>query len=328
MKILIVRLSAMGDIIHALPLAENARRAGVAVGWVAERHFAGLLEGHPGIERVFVASTRTWRAAPFAGATWSEVGALRRETRAFAAAEVVDAQSNWKSSVVSRAVRGPARIVGLAAGRRVEPVSAILCGTPVAPGPDVVHVVDEALSLLGPLGVRVATRTPDATHLLRRPSPGADAFLAAQRRPFVMLHPGAGRADKCWGEERFAHVARGLIREREIAPVVSWGPGDERRAERVRALLPKSPALPALDFAGLARVIREAALFVAGDTGPLHLADALGVKTLALYGPTDPARNGPYRFREGVVRDMKDVTDDTVLQLALRLLEQPETRNR
>jgi heptosyltransferase-1 len=323
MRLLVVRLSAMGDIIHALPVAESARRGGAAVGWVAERRFAGLLEGHPAIERVFVASTRTWRAAPLAAETRAELSALRRDTAAFSADALVDAQSNWKSSVLSRVIRGRAGIVGLAAGRRVEPVSAILCGTPVAPGADVVHVVDEALALLGPLGIPVASRAPDASYLLSgaRPSPAADAFLAAQKSPFVMLHPGAGRADKCWGDERFAHVARGLIRERGISPVVSWGPGDERRAERVRALLPKSAPLPALDFAGLARVIRECAVFVAGDTGPLHLADALGVKTLALYGPTDPARNGPYRFRDGVVRDMKNVSDDTVLQLALRLLD-------
>jgi heptosyltransferase-1 len=211
-------------------------------------------------------------------------------------------------------------VVGLAAARRVEPGSAILCGTPVAPGADAVHVVDEALSLLGPLGIRVASRAPDASHLLASPSPAAEAFLAGQKRPFAMLHPGAGWSEKCWGEERFAHLARGLIRERGIAPVVSWGPGDERRAQALRNLLPKSPPLPPLDFAGLARVVREAALFVAGDTGPLHLADALGVRTLALYGPTDPARNGPYRFREGIVKDMKSVSDDTVLQLAMRLI--------
>jgi lipopolysaccharide heptosyltransferase I len=322
MRILIVRLSAMGDILHALPLAENARRAGVAVGWAAERPFAALLAGHPGIERVFVASTRSWRAAPFSAETRRAAGALRGEIRAFAPDAVVDAQSNWKSAVFARLAAAGRRVVGLAPRRRVEPASAILCGTPVAPSPSAVHVVDEALSLLDPLGIPVSTRAPDASHLLRAPSPEADAFLASQKRPFVLLHPGAGWSEKCWGEERFAHLARGLIRERQISPVVSWGPGDERRAERLRMLLPKKPPMPALDFAGLARVIREAALFVAGDTGPLHLADALGVRTLALYGPTDPARNGPYRFREGIVKDMKSVSDDTVLQLALRLIRE------
>ena len=321
MRLLIVRLSAMGDVIHALPLAANARAAADSVAWLVERPFAGLVSGHPAIERTFVADTRAWRRRPLSGETRSALSALRREIAAWRPDAVIDAQSNWKSGVLARIAARRARVVGLAAARRVEPASALLCATPVAPGADAVHVVDEALALLGPLGIPAAARAPDASHLLASPSAAADAFLAAQKRPFVLLHPGAGWSEKCWGEERFAHLARGLIRERGISPVVSWGPGDERRAQALRNLLPKSPPLPALDFAGLARVIREAALFVAGDTGPLHLADALGVRTLALYGPTDPARNGPYRFRDGIVRDMKSVSDDTVLGLALRLIE-------
>jgi len=321
MRLLIVRLSAMGDVIHALPLAANARAAADSVAWLVERPFAGLVSGHPAIERTFVADTRAWRRRPLSRETRSALSALRREIAAWRPDAVIDAQSNWKSGVLARIAARRARVVGLAAARRVEPASALLCATPVAPGADAVHVVDEALALLGPLGIPAAARAPDASHLLASPSAAADAFLAAQKRPFVLLHPGAGWSEKCWGEERFAHLARGLIRERGISPVVSWGPGDERRAQALRNLLPKSPPLPALDFAGLARVIREAALFVAGDTGPLHLADALGVRTLALYGPTDPARNGPYRFRDGIVRDMKSVSDDTVLGLALRLID-------
>jgi len=322
MRVLIVRLSSMGDVIHTLPLAENARAAGHTVGWVVERPFAGLLAGHPAIETVFVADTRRWRSRLLSSDTRREVAALRREISAFRADAVVDAQGLWKSAVIARLAggRGSARVVGFAASSRREPASAILCGTPVVPAPDAAHVVDKNLGLLGPLGIQATLRAPDASHLLGRPSGDADAFLAAQKRPFVLLHPGAGRAEKCWGEERFAHLARGLIRESDVSSVVSWGPGDARRAERLRSLLPKRPPMPALDFGGLARVIRGAALFVAGDTGPLHLADALGVRTLALFGPTDPARNGPYRFREGIVRDMKSVSDDTVLGLALRLI--------
>jgi len=165
-----------------------------------------------------------------------------------------------------------------------------------------------------------ALATAIAAYLAAAPAPDADAFLASVPRPFVLVHPGAGRADKAWGEERFAHLARGLVRERGIAAIVSWGPGDERRAERLRALLPKRPPMPLLGYAGLARVIRASALFVAGDTGPLHLADALGVRTLALFGPTDSARNGPYRDRRGVVTRMHEVSDDTVLARALELL--------
>jgi heptosyltransferase I len=318
MRLLIVRLSAMGDLIHALPLAENAHAAGATVGWLVERQFAGMLEGNPHCARVFVADTKRWRRRPLASETLQEIRGLRRTIRDFAPDLSIEAQGLWKSALLARAAGSP--VIGFAREARREPASAVLCTTPVIPSPDAAHVVDQNLSLLAPAGIAVRVRAPDAAYLAGLPCPEAENFLASAPRPLVFLHPGAGRSEKAWGEERFAHLARGLIRERGIFPVVSWGPGDERRAERLRTLLPKRPPLPRLGFAGLARVIRAAALFVAGDTGPLHLADALGARTLALFGPTDPARNGPYRDRRGIVTRMHDVSDDTVLARAMELL--------
>jgi heptosyltransferase-1 len=318
MKLLIVRLSSMGDVIHALPLAANARAAGATVGWVVERPFAGLLDGNPNVDRVFVADTRRWRRRPFASENLREIRALWQAIRAFSPDVSIDGQGLWKSALIARSAGGAA--IGFARQARREPASAALCSIPVAPNPDAAHVVDQNLSLLAPAGIAAGSQTPDASYLAELPSPEAETFLAAQRQPFVLLHPGAARPEKAWGEERFAHLARGLIRERDIAPVVCWGPGDERRAERLRSLLPKRSPLPLLGFAGLARVIRAAALFAAGDTGPLHLADALGARTLALYGPTDPARNGPYRDKRGIVTSMSAVSDEAVLRRALALL--------
>ena len=100
---------------------------------------------------------------------------------------------------------------------------------------------------------------------------------------------------------------------------MSWGPGDDARVARLAALVPGAVRAPLLDVPGLARLAAGARLFVAGDTGPLHLADALGARTVALFGPTDPERNGPYRYRNGVVRDMRSVSDDTVLEIASRV---------
>lgn len=317
MRLLIVRLSSMGDIVHALPLAANARAAGATVGWVIERAFAGLLEGNPNIDRIFVADTRAWRRSPFASDTLRAVRALRAELRGFAAKFSIDAQGLWKSAILARAAGAP--VIGFASQARREPASAVACSLPVAPSADAVHVVDQNLSLLAPAGIAVQSRAPDASYLTGLPSPEADAFLAVQQGPFALLHPGAARPEKAWGEERYAHLARGFIRESKISPVVSWGPGDERRAERLRSLLPKRPPLPLLGFAGLSRIIRASALFVGGDTGPLHLADALGSPTLALFGPTDPARNGPYRDRTGVVTSMREVSDETVLARALAM---------
>lgn len=327
MKILIVRLSAMGDVIHTLPVAANARAAGAAVGWVIERGFAGVLQGNPDVDSLFVADTQAWRRRPLAAETLLEARGLRDRLRAFAPDRVLDAQGLWKTAILARAAGAP--VIGFAREARREPLSAILCAQAVAPPPDAAHVVDQNLALLaaaGIAGIAADSRAPDASYLANLPSPEADAFLASQKRPFVLLHPGATRPEKAWGEERFAHLARAFIRDTDVSPVVSWGPGDERRAERLRALLPRRLPLPLFSFAGMARVIRESALFVAGDTGPLHLADALGVPTVALFGQSDPTRNdavrnGPYRLREGIVADMRGVSDEAVFQLAMRTMK-------
>ena len=309
----------MGDVIHALPLATNARAAGAEVGWAVERKFAGLLEGNPHVAKVFISDTPAWRRRPLASETRSDAARLRREIREWAPQFAIDAQGLWKSAFVAKA--GGAPVIGFARAARREPASAVLCTIPVHPAAEARHVVDRNLSLLEAASVAVTTRVPDAAYLADLPAPEAENFLASLPRPFVLLHPGAGRPEKRWDEERFARLARGLLRERGLASIVSWGPGDERRAERMRALLPERPPMPPLGFAALARVIRASALFIAGDTGPLHLADALGVPTLALFGPTDSARNGPYRDRRGIVTRMREVSDDTVLERALELLE-------
>jgi heptosyltransferase-1 len=194
-----------------------------------------------------------------------------------------------------------APVYGFAASHRREPASALLARRQVRPGPEARHVVDQNLALLSATGLPAEHRAPDARYLLAVSAPDADAFLAKLPRPFALYHPGAGRADKTWGEERFGELARLLWRERGLAPVISWGPGDEERAARLARLVPEATAVPRLELAGLARVYAAAALMVAGDTGPLHLADALGTRVVAVFGPTDPARNGPYGQPQAVV---------------------------
>jgi heptosyltransferase-1 len=321
MRVLIVRLSAMGDVIHALPLARNARASGAEVGWVAERRFAGLLEGNPDCDRVFTADTRAWRRRPLAPATLKDIASLRRELRAFAPDRTIDAQGLWKSAVVARLAGAP--VAGFARAERREPASAVLCDLAVTPGPDSRHVVDRNLDLLAAAGIPVSTRAPDARYLVSKSAVASDAFLASLPRPFAVVHPGAGRPDKTWGEERYARVANALRSRSGVEIVVSWGPGDEARRDRLASLVPESRRPPLLDFGELARLLSQAALFAGGDTGPLHLADALGVPTLALYGPTSADRNGPYRDRRGVVAPMQTASDEAVLARAVELLSSP-----
>ena len=319
MRLLIVRLSAMGDVIHALPLAENAARSGAEVGWVVEPAFAGLLEGNPHVGKVLLADTRGWRRRPFSTRTWRSIGNLRRESRAFAPELVLDAQGLLKSAAIARLSGAP--VAGFAFGARREPISAALCDVRVRPPREARHVVERNLALLETAGIRPNVRAPDALYLLEGESRDADRWVASLPQPYAVFHPGAGRREKAWDEERMAELAKNLHRSRGLVTVLSWGRGDEPRIERMASLVPGARRAPFLDARGLARLYAGARLFVGGDTGPLHLADAVGTRTLALYGPTDPDRNGPYRFRDGVVRRMRDVSDDTVRELAERVVD-------
>lgn len=317
MKLLIVRLSSFGDVIHALPIAANAKSAGAEVAWLVEPAYRGVLEENPDVARVFVADTKAWRRSPFSPRTISDVFRLRRSLREFAPDRTIDAQGLWKSALLARSAGAP--VIGFAAADRREPGSAVLCDEPVRPLSGG-HVVDRNLALAEAAGIPIRRRSPDAAYLLRRPFAGADSFLADQPTPFAVYHPGAGRPEKTWGEARFAALARLLAADAGLSPVVSWGPGDEERARRMAELLPGARLLPLLPPEGLAQIAARASLFVAGDTGPLHLADALGVLTLALFGPTDPARNGPYRRPQSAVRYDGATDAATVARRAIELL--------
>ena len=316
MRILIVRLSALGDIVHALPLAENAARAGHSVGWLTENAYRELLEPNPAIASVFTADTHEWRRRPLTAP--AEIATLRAALRKFAPDLTIDAQGLWKSALVALLAGAP--VTGFARGERREPASAILARKAVQPASSSGHVVDRNLDLLGIASIPIGRRAPDARYLLAARAPEADAFLARLPRPFALYHPGAGWPEKTWGEERFAELARRLASEAGLSPVVSWGPGDEDRAALLARLVPEAIALPRFGFRALAQTISAARLFVAGDTGPLHLADALGTPVVAIFGPTDPARNGPYGQPQGVVRGGTGATVSAVAEAALRAL--------
>lgn len=321
MRILIVRLSAMGDIVHSLPLAENARRAGVEVGWLVESSYQALLSGNPAVARLFVASTKRWRRHPFAARSRQEIRDLAAALRRFDPDFAIDAQGLWKSALLAGLVKAPR--VGLAARDRREAISAALIDRPVHLTKQAVHVVDQNLLLLQPVGVPVEVRAPDARYLLAKESPDADAFLARQPRPFAIYHPGAAKAEKTWGEESFAALARRLEKTRGVHAVISWGPGDESRRDRLAALLPNASPVPSVDLASLARIIDASSIFVAGDTGPVHLADALGKPALALFGPRSGRRNVPERnkpYRGWAIRVGEAGTVDDVAAEVARIL--------
>ncbi len=290
MRVLIVRTSALGDIVHVLPVLTALRRhhPDAAIGWVIEETFAPLLEDHPDLDRLILARTKKWRKSPLALATLRGVRDFASELQEFGADLVLDLMGNHKAGAICALTMADRRI-GLARGDRREPSSALwLSEGCEAIGP---HAVDRALSLLDALGLPIEEADFAGERLLSEAQPGDD-----DRAPYVAILPGAGWANKRYPESWWGEVARRLADGDRLEVRVLPGPGEEgAAAEVVEASGGRARAMPAGGLRQLAASLRGARLVLGGDTGPVHLAHALGVPVLCVMGPTDPERNGPYR---------------------------------
>jgi lipopolysaccharide heptosyltransferase I len=301
-RIALIKLSSLGDVVHALPVAATlrARLPNARVTWIVEQREAAVLHGHPALDEVVAIDTRRWRRARSVRAlidVGHAVGQVRRRLRAAAFDVALDLQGLMKSGLIAAATRAPLRI-GFAARRCREPLSAVFTNRRIDPPAQARHIVDQHLALLGPLHV---TEPVHEFHLPGDPAAEAraDEFLASHGlkpgRRLVVVNPGAGRADKRWPEERFRTLAGRLIEDAGAEVLVVWGPGEESAGRRIASGRDSRAVLgPATDLPELIAFLRRASILVASDTGPLHLAAALGTPCVGLYGPTSAVRNGPY----------------------------------
>ncbi len=295
MKALVVRTSSIGDVVHVLPALAALRRAGHEVGWLVEPASRVLLEGNPAVSRVVtIPAVKAYRLSEAATA----VRALRAERFDVA----LDFQGLWKSAAWAR-LSGARRVIGYSSEWRRERPSSLLVGESVALPPAAVHVIDKNLALLRPLGIDAVGQREFPLPASPESVPRVDSGLRALGLgSFAILNPGGGWASKLWPAERFGEVARGL-RAFGLASIVTWGPGEEGLAEKVVAAsdgaAQRSFPTSLLDYVELAR---RARVVVAADTGTLHLACAVRTPVVALFGPTDPARNGPFDAADVVVR--------------------------
>jgi len=294
LKALLVRLSSIGDVVHTLPTLAALHRHGWEAGWLVEPPSRILLDGNPLLAQVAVAPARKafgW------GKALSTVRALRARRYDVA----LDLQGLWKSAAWAR-LSGARRVLGWERGSRREPSSAaLLTERAVRSGGG--SVIDKNLALLRPLGIEAVGLREFPLPLSAETVARVDAGLAALGGGgLVVLNPGGGWASKLWPAERFGELAK-RMRALGLRPLVSWGPGEEGLAERVVAAsggtAVRSVPTSLLDYAEIAR---RARLVVAADTGPLHLACAVGTPVVALFGPTDPARNGPFDRDDVVIR--------------------------
>ncbi len=336
MRLLIIRLSALGDIVHTWPLAEviGHRRSDVHVTWAVDATFRPMVDGHPAVDEVLEVSTRTWRRRPLSGVARTAIADLRRRLRAGAYDFALDPQGLVKSALVARLSAAPRR-VGLERPWRRE-LLAGLGYTETLPGAHGArHVVATNLELVRALGVEppTATPAPDGRWLL---SAGrATPIPGWSRTGFAAILAGAGGPGKILPAAILARVAAQLEAAGTPALVV-WGPGEEARARELAAAAGGAAEIaPPTDLLQLAWLLSRARVVIGGDTGPVHLAASLGVPTVGCYLITDWRRNGPLGERVAVVsaaasneapastartRKVRDVEVDELVAAALRVL--------
>lgn len=300
MKFLIVRLGALGDIVHALPVAAALRQRFpfARIDWLVDARYAALLDLVPAIDGRIVAagsgpapaSTRFPQRRFPAGLGWLR---LVRALRAEGYEAALDLQGLLKSAALAR-LSGARRVIGFDGPWLREPLAARFYVERQAV-PRGGHVVDKNLALLSALGIGTSARVFPLVEGDLRPAEQLRRLHPETARGFILLNPGAGWPNKRWPPERFGALAA-VVRERHGLPsAVLWGPGEESLAASVaEASSGAACAAPPTTLAGMVGLARSATLIVTGDTGPLHLAAATGTRVVAVFGPTDPGRNGPW----------------------------------
>jgi lipopolysaccharide heptosyltransferase I len=285
MNILIVRLGALGDIVHTIPAAAALRAAlpEARIDWLVEAKHRAVLDLVMGIDRVVALEGRSLTA-------WADV--VRRE-REVAYDIALDFQGLMKSAVLARA-SGAARVAGFSVWHlREKGARPFYSETEGTDGDDRGHVIRKNLRLLRVVGIDAA----EVEFPLRAVASDARDEVVAESgaRKFALLNPGAAWPNKRWPPSQFGEVAAFLREVRELSSVVLWGPGEEELAQSVVDASGGAARLaPPTAIADLVALSREAALVVSGDTGPLHIAAAVGTPVVAVFGPTDPKRNGPW----------------------------------
>jgi lipopolysaccharide heptosyltransferase I len=323
-RILIVRVSAIGDIIHGVPVLCALRDSlpGAYLAWIAEGRMGELLEGHPALDELIVVPRRWWKSP-------RKVWQMRRRLRALRFDTTIDLQCLSKSSISAWLSGAPNRIGKSGADGRE--LSRWFNNELVEPGGQ--HVIEHYLGMLRPLGIQspavrfdLPERTADAGAI--------EQFLLARGlagRRFAVLNPGAGWPSKIWPAVRYAALARYLGQTHGVPSVAVWGTAEEKPlAERIVEFGARHAHLaPPTTLRELAAMCRRAALFVGSDTGPMHLAVAVGTPTISLHGPSLADWCGAYgrhnirlqvRYEAGSALERRQADDSAMREISVNMV--------
>ncbi|MDH4024185.1 MAG: lipopolysaccharide heptosyltransferase I [Desulfuromonadales bacterium] len=299
MKILIVKVSALGDVVHALPVLAYLKSADpdMQIDWLVEQSFSPFLDDHPMIDNLYRIDTRAWRKS---GVKASLHGALSiiRDVRKSRYDCVLDLQGNAKSAMFTLSSGAPLRF-GFDRGGVRESLNLLATNRKVPLSANDYHVTDRSIAI-------ARTAFPDGTEIINAgplPVSVAAAMQVVQKlnaenfsgSPLVVLHYGTTWVTKHWPLISWQALANKLIDELGIKPVLTWGNDQELSAVQSiqRACNNRALVWPRGSLKDLTALLAKADLVVGSDTGPIHIAAAVGTSTVSIFRVTDPKRNAP-----------------------------------
>ena len=311
MNILIVKLSAIGDVIHTLPAlsALRAHYPAAHITWLVEAAAADLVVGHKSLDRVMVSHRKRWIRQLKGRQRWQALTEIRRfwhDLRDTRYDIIIDFQALLKSGLLVWLARGE-RKIGFDKGMQHQEHSYLLLKERIPPVDMEVHALIRGLMLLRAIGIEaksVVYDVPVSSEDRSRVKSLLQTHGIDGSRPLVAINPVALWETKLWRNDRFALLADRLINEHGVDVVFTGGPGDQAVIRDIRQMM----RAPSADFSGRTTLTMSAALYqlsallVTTDTGPMHLAAAVGTKVVALFGPTAPWRTGPFGEGHQVIR--------------------------
>ncbi len=302
-KILIVRLSSLGDILHALPAFAGLRVSfpNAQIDWLAGPNARSLLTTVPGIDAIHVLDTNGIRSAPTDWSAWRQLWNVLRKLRVQHYDYLFDFQGLLKTAFVGF-LSGAAVRLGFSRDLVREPPAHWFYHRTLSKPPRQLHVLELNQRLTEMIGARSVASTPNLV-ASKEDVHYVDSLLEKQQlREFVVINPGGGWQVKRWSPERYGSLAAKIETELDIRVVVTTGPGEEELFEKIAAHSGQTSFRHLqISFLQLIHLLRKAHLFIGGDTGPFHLACALGTAVVGIFGPTSPVRNGPWRNGEEIV---------------------------
>lgn len=292
-RILLIKTSSLGDVVHNLPVVADivAAQPDVHIDWVVEEAFAGIPRLHPRVSRVLPVAVRRWRRAVWHPAVWGEIRAFFGHLRDQSYDAVIDSQGLLKSAWIAGVARGVSHGLDRASSR--EPLGWFYDHTHSVPWDQ--HAVER--------NRRLAAQA--LSYTLSAPAQygiaaAAQQFIWLNNRSYAVLLHATSADRKLWPEERWIELGKALAAQ-GIRSVLPWGTAAEHeRSERLMQHIPQSVVPERLDIAALAALLAQARVVVGADTGLTHLAGALGVPTVGIYCATDPAATGLYACARGV----------------------------